>query len=201
MTTLRAEMTKEDSTFSPLSDEDVVSSGYEFPEEDVRRQYSSMVQDRLNAYCNIEENVKIHNLDLSFFATMKRHNERYFLTKKNTLYAYNEFEYFLLLQKDSASLEEIKRIVEQFEALADDHVKPDDQHKSSDYCLIIQVPRIDSDVERYIKRYKRRKALKWSLQGYLSTRLILVEGNGERAVFSRELSPKTYRFVLMNPGN
>ena len=84
MTTLRAEMTKEDSTFSPLSD-DVVSSGYEFPEEDAQQQYSSMVQNRINAYCDIEENVKINNLDLSFFATMMRHNERYFLTKKNIL--------------------------------------------------------------------------------------------------------------------
>lgn len=158
--------------------------------------YADFIADKLEAYCDVERDITWGGLDFDVVGTMLRRNEKFVLKKRNVLYAYNEFEYFFLYQKERMHLEELERLVKTFRELAREHVSPDEEHKTSDYCLIVSVARADEEMKRYVKKYKDRISLQWGMKGFLSTRVLLVEGYGSDAAFSKELRGKTYHFVL-----
>lgn len=160
------------------------------------RKYAKKLIDRVDAYFDVEEDVTWKGLAFDFVGTMLRRNEKFVLQKKNVLYAYNEFEYFFLYQKERMNLDELEQLVKQFSDLAKEHVDPDEEHKTSDYCLIVHTKQADEEMRRYVKKYKDRTALQWGVKGFLSTRVILVEDFGKTASFSKELRGKSYRFVL-----
>ena len=114
-------------------------------------------------------------------------NSKFFLNKDKIIYAYENNEYIFAKKVNKLSKEYlIKNILPFAEYAMDNIVKTSENHMSSVITLFLSSNSIDPDLEKYIRKYKKRKSYKFGLRGYASTRLILFNNFKKELIYNSE---------------
>jgi len=114
-------------------------------------------------------------------------NSKFFLSKDKIIYAYENNEYIFAKEVNDVSKEYLTKNILPFADYAVNNiVKTNENHMSSVITLFLSSDSIDPDLEKYIRKYKKRKSYKLGLKGYASTRLILFNNLTKELIYNSE---------------
>ena len=113
-------------------------------------------------------NIKTENVTKPFAAeaAFHTHDEQYFLVKTATLAEADAHEYVFFATADELGLSEIKALDETAWTEGLSRVAPHFNHRSTDIVLIVLSEHITEDAALYIKKVKRYKSYRYTLQGW-----------------------------------
>ena len=108
-------------------------------------------------------------------AVFHTHDEQYFLVKAARLAEADAHEYVFFVTADEINLTEVQSLDETAWMEGLSRVVPHVNHRSSDITLIILAEHISADAAEYIKRVKRYKSYRHTLQGWSNYSLVAME--------------------------
>lgn len=108
-------------------------------------------------------------------AVFHSHNEQFFLVKAATLSEAESHEYVFFATTDELDLDEAKYFDEAAWAEGMSRVVPHSNHRSTDIVLIILAGHIDNEAAEYIKKLKRYKSYRFTLQGWSHYSVVAME--------------------------
>ena len=102
-------------------------------------------------------------------AVFHSHDEQYFLVKAAKLAEAESNEYIFFAVAEELSLADVRALDEQA------WVKPHSSHRNSDVALILLAERIGEDAKEYIRKCRRYRSYRFTLQGWSHYQLIALE--------------------------
>ena len=108
-------------------------------------------------------------------AIFHTHDEQYFLVKAARLAEADSHEYVFFATADEISLTEAQGLAEAAWSEGLSRVVPHANHRSSDITLIILAEHISADAAEYIKKIKRYKSYRHTLQGWSNYSVVAME--------------------------
>lgn len=135
-------------------------------------------------------NIRRLEPDDEFFATMVYHarDEKYILTQGAKIWAAESHEYAYMISVDHLDLATAKEKIAAAMEYGMQCVKPHSEHMKSTVTALFICQTCDKDAAKYIARFTKSKAYKFSLHGWMYGRAICLEcgnatvhaGNGGR---------------------
>lgn len=114
-------------------------------------------------------------------------NTKFFLSKEKVIYSYDNREYLFAKDIKYLSKDEVNNLIIPFTEYAlKNIVKTNENHMSSIVTLFISTNSIDPDIKNTIQKYKKRRSYKLGLQGYASTRVILMDKSNKELIYNSE---------------
>ena len=122
-------------------------------------------------------NIKTEDVTKPFAAeaAFHTHDEQYFLVKAATLAEADAHEYVFFVTADEIGLPEIKALDETTWAEGLSRVVPHFNHRSTDIVLVLLSEHITEDAALYIKKVKRYKSYRYTLQGWSNYSVVAME--------------------------
>ena len=122
-------------------------------------------------------NIRRLEPDDEFFATMVYHarDEKYVLTQSAKLWAAESHEYAYLVSVDHLDLATAKEKIAAAMEYGMQCVKPHPEHLKSTVTALFICQSCDKDAAKYIARFTKSKAYKFSLHGWMYGRAICLE--------------------------
>ena len=108
-------------------------------------------------------------------AAFHTHDEQYFLVKAATLAEADAHEYVFFVTADEIGLDEIKALDETAWEEGLSRVVPHSNHRSTDIVLVLLSEHITEDAALYIKKIKRYKSYRYTLQGWSNYSVVAIE--------------------------
>ncbi|SET11925.1 hypothetical protein SAMN05660297_01472 [Natronincola peptidivorans] len=138
--------------------------------------YLEGIEQKLSRYFDIEKAYKYKNIDFEMFAKSFVRNERYFASKKFTIYAYESNENIFIKcisRLDEATLLQIK---DHLKSATEDYVKPHSEHMSTIITGIVVVENgIEEHLKKMIQKYNYLRSFAFGFKGWVYIRLIVVD--------------------------
>ncbi|MGL4914381.1 MAG: hypothetical protein ACRC3Y_18325 [Romboutsia sp.] len=132
------------------------------------------LKDCLNNSFNIYDNYCIENYKFDFMGEFLLTNSKFFLSRDKVIYAYENNEYIFAKEINSLSKEYLEKNILPFADYAlSNIVKTNESHMSSVLTLFLSSNSLNPDLEKYVRKFKKRKSYRFGLRGYACTRLIL----------------------------
>lgn len=156
--------------------------------------YQQRLRARLQSNFDFQEACDIGGVLVDLAAAFKRTTERYVLLKKNIQYRYDTYEYFYLIHRPEATLDEVRGIVNQLTEHLVRTTPHDDEHMSSDHTIIFHVRAIDPALADYVRKFIFRRLFKLGFKGWIHIGLVLVDTTGQ-IIYSKHRKQKPYRFL------
>lgn len=160
-------------------------------------EYLPILTQRLSGYFDFSYDQVIGNVAIDMVANSHRKNERYLLTKKNTIYRYDNFEYFFFVDYTNRADSETIALANALSQAALQMVNPDESHMSTDFTIIVYVDAISASIYDFVNRFKCRKLLSWGLRGRIHIGLVVIDCE-QSIVYSKDRRRKDYRFLDPN---
>ena len=122
-------------------------------------------------------NVKTEDVTKPFAAeaVFHSHDEQYFLVKAARLAEADAHEYVFFVTADEIGLSEIKTLDETSWTEGLSRVVPHSNHRSTDIVLVLLSEHITEDAALYIKKVKRYKSYRYTLQGWSNYSVVAME--------------------------
>ena len=122
-------------------------------------------------------NIKTEDLTKPFAAeaAFHTHDEQYFLVKAARLAEADAHEYVFFVTADEIGLSEAKAFDETAWAEGLSRVVPHSNHRSTDIVLVLLSEHITEDAALYIKKVKRYKSYRYTLQGWSNYSVVAME--------------------------
>lgn len=136
---------------------------------------------------NIYDNYNIGNYHFDFMGELNLTNTKFFLSKDKVIYSYDNNEYLFAKEINNLSKEYLDNTIFPFTDYAlKNIVKTNESHMSSIVTLFINSNSIDPDIKNNIRKFKKRKSYKFGLQGYASTRIIVIDKSNNKLIYNSE---------------
>lgn len=139
------------------------------------KEYLDNIEKKLIRYFDIERDYSFNGYQLDLYAKFHFRNERYVLSKKFVVYAYENNEYIFIKHFDKIDEIKLKEFTNFLISSIDAVVKPDEEHMSS---IITGVLVLDDmpceEIIETIKKFKYHKEFTFGFRGWVDIRLILV---------------------------
>lgn len=135
-----------------------------------RTEWLERLLDSYSAYYDVQRSEP----DGEFFATMAYHarDEKYVLTQSAKLWAAESHEYVYLISCDHLTLEVAKARVQRAMEEGMKQIHPHPEHMQSRITALFVCESAEPDALRYIRRFSRSKAFKFSLHGWMQGRAV-----------------------------
>lgn len=108
-------------------------------------------------------------------AVFHTHDEQFFLTKSATLSEADAHEYVFFATADNIGAAQVQKLDHKAWDEGLSRVVPHSNHRSTDIVLIILAEHITQDAAGYIKKAKRYKSYRFTLQGWSHYSLVALE--------------------------
>lgn len=142
---------------------------------------------QMNNHFNIYDNYKLNNFTFDFMGEFLMTNSKYFLSKKNVVWGYENKEYVFVKELDSISENYIEEnILPLNEFAMTNIVNPTENHMSTNITFVLSSPHIDTKLTKKINSYKKRKSYRFGLRGYSNLRLILFDSNNNDFYYNKD---------------
>lgn len=147
----------------------------------VQMNYTEWADTLLDSY-KAFYNVRKLEPDDEFYATMVYHNrqEKYVLTQSAKLWAAESHEYAYMICVDHLTLAYAKEMIDKAMEYGMQCVKPHPEHMQSHVTALFVCQSCDADAAKYIARFRKSKAYKFSLYGWMYGRAICLECGAAR---------------------
>lgn len=114
-------------------------------------------------------------------------NSKFFLSKDKVIYSYDNNEYLFAKELKHLSKDDVNNLIVPFTEYAlKNIVTTNENHMSSIVTLFLSSNSIDPDIKNTIQKYKKRRSYKLGLQGYASTRVILMDKTNNELIYNSE---------------
>lgn len=122
-------------------------------------------------------NIKTEDVTKPFAAeaAFHTHDEQYFLVKAATLAEADAHEYVFFVTADKIGLSEAKTLDETAWEEGLSRVVPHFNHRSTDIVLVLLSEHITEEAALYIKKVKRYKSYRYTLQGWSNYSVVAIE--------------------------
>ena len=122
-------------------------------------------------------NIKTEDVAKPFAAEaiFHTHDEQYFLVKAARLAEADAHEYVFFATAEDIGLPEVQSLDEAAWSEGLSRVVPHANHRSSDIVLIVLAEHISEDAASYIRKVKRYKSYRHTLQGWSNYSLVALE--------------------------
>lgn len=122
-------------------------------------------------------NIKTEDVPAPFAAeaAFHTHDEQYFLVRSATLAEADAHEYVFFAAAQNLSLADAQRLVEDAWREGLSRVVPHANHRSTDVVLIMLAEQIAAGVSDYVKKVKRYKSYRHTLQGWSHFSVVAME--------------------------
>ncbi len=108
-------------------------------------------------------------------AAFHTHDEQFFLVKAATLAEADSHEYVFFATSDRIGPDDVRRLDEAAWEEGMARVVPHANHRNTDIVLVVLAEQIDDDAAAYIKRCKRYRSYRHTLQGWSHYSLVAIE--------------------------
>lgn len=140
------------------------------------KEYKENIKGRLSRYFNLEEKYTYSNKVFDLFAVSNVRNEKYMASKKLTIYAFENDQYFFMKYYKELKKDEFEEIVELLKNSIMDYVDPHHEHMSSTITGVLVVDELkEEDLIKSIQRFNYQKSFAFGLKGWADVGLVLVE--------------------------
>jgi len=146
-----------------------------------RAQFIEVLKDSYSAYYNIIDEVEECGLPLAFEAVYHSRDERYWLSKKITVWANETNEYAYIFEAESFDAELADKCVEY--AIADmlPKVKPHKEHQFTNVKVLLVCDGADKELCTYMKKKAFTKSYNHSLHGFTTLHAAVVDVTAQKA--------------------
>ncbi|CDF57682.1 hypothetical protein [Thermobrachium celere] len=151
-----------------------------------KNEYIKMLAQKFEKYFDIEFDKNILNLKLDLFAKHYSLNGRTFLTKKDVIDEFENYEYVFLKHYNYIDVHAINEFIDFLKKVSEEVVNPTKNHMSTYINGVVLFDSIDEGVKDVIKRFKNSKTFLFGLRGWFDTRLLAVDLNGQDIICNRE---------------
>ncbi|AEH51586.1 hypothetical protein [Pseudothermotoga thermarum] len=141
--------------------------------------------DSLSNNFEVYLDVKVNDFYCDLFGKFQDTKVRTFITSKDVIDQYTNYEYFVVKRFQEQSLSHLIEYVNQVVSLHENYTKPDEYHMSTVTNCVLLIPLVDDSVEKFIKRFKYKKVYKFYLHGWSEIRLCAVDQSTGRIFKSR----------------
>ncbi|PAB57550.1 hypothetical protein [Anaeromicrobium sediminis] len=152
------------------------------------KNYISSIENRLNAYFDINRNYFYDEKHMNIMATHNCKNSRYFMSKRVNIYSFENNEVIFLKDYEHINLDILNSFIKTLESSVDDFVTPSDEHMSTDITgvLVVGKGEIDEDLIKRVKKYKFYKSFMFGFKGWVNIKLILVNVNDKKIITNKK---------------
>ncbi|WDC83716.1 hypothetical protein PL321_14265 [Caloramator sp. mosi_1] len=149
-------------------------------------QYISLLAKKFERHFEIEYNKEILGLELDMFAKHYSLNGRTFLTKKDIIDSFENYEYVFV--KYYSCLDEYiaENFINFLKETSKEFVKPTKNHMSTYLNGIILFDEVKSNSIDKLIKFKHSKTFLFGIRGWFDTRLLAVNLNGQDIICNRE---------------
>lgn len=146
-----------------------------------RAHFIEVLEDSYSAYYNIAEKNEESGLPLAFRAEYFSRDERFWLSKKITVWANETNEHAYVFSAESFDSDFADKCIEY--AIADmlPKVKPHKEHQYTNVKVILVADSLPEETKRYIKKKAFTKSYKHSLHGFTTLHAVAVDLSEEEA--------------------
>lgn len=160
------------------------------------KDYLDQIERKLIRYFDIERDYNLNGYPLDLYARFHFRNERYVLSKKFVVYAFENNEYIFIKYFDKVDEVSLKQFVTFLINSINDVVIVDENHMSSIITgVILTEDEPSEEIIKAIEKFKYHKGFAFGFRGWVDIRLILVtmgiqnivtnkKGKEVRAVYS-----------------
>jgi len=148
--------------------------------------YLDGVARRLAANYDLERDRTAAGERFDLYGRLQIQNRKQFVIPQLTYGHHEAVQHLLVARRDGATVADCERLVELGESLAESWIEPDERHFSTEFVLVLVVPRVDEAVRSFVADFERRTLLKYGYHGHYELRLAVVAPEREEAVASPE---------------
>ncbi|WFD10151.1 hypothetical protein [Tepidibacter hydrothermalis] len=134
---------------------------------------------------NINEDYKLRKFDFDFMAEFILKNEKYFLSKKNVVWGYENREYVLVKKIETMTQDDVYEIQTIAENAMDEFVNLTENHMSTHITVFIQSSNIDDNIKNNIKNISIKKSYMWGIKGWSDVRVIVFDCINKNFTFNK----------------
>lgn len=152
--------------------------------------YLEVIEARLEPYFDLSGGEIVAGRSMDLVAKFKMRNEKYFFTKKITLYAYENHETILLQRFDSITPAGAQDFCAYLKEAVGELIIPSDEHMSSALTgVLVAGGGVDAEVRRIVEGFRYSRSFKFFLQGWCEIRLLAVDLPAARVYSNRAGRP------------
>jgi hypothetical protein len=149
--------------------------------------YKEKIKERYSRIFDIEENYEYGGTNFDIFASLNMRNEKYFASKKITIYAFENDEYCFLKHFKSIDKKALNNFINILKRSIKDHVDPHHEHMSTTISGIIVVDKLeDLELIKTIEKFKYQKGFAFGFKGWADLKLILVDLHDNKVIASKK---------------
>ncbi len=160
-------------------------------------EYIGLLKYEFTDFFDIFENYKIDNYNIPILARSIIRNERYALSKKFVLDAYENYEYcFINYNEANVTTDQLSSFIELLKSSVKTIVKPNEEHMSTTINgIYITDTGFNQEVIEKVRKFKFRKNFTFGLKGWCDIALVLVDLN-EYKVYTNKQGRSSKDFYL-----
>jgi len=160
--------------------------------------YLQVTEKKLSKYFNIKRTYNYKDFNIDLFAESFIRNEKYFATKKATVYAFENNEYNFIKSYGKLEEDHLNTFIAVLKNATDDFVSPHREHMSTVINGIIVVENgFTENLKRSIEKFKFHRNFAFGFKGWAYIRLIVVDlSKGE--VITNQRGKEVKKFYKIN---
>ncbi|CAH2211770.1 conserved protein of unknown function [Tepidibacter aestuarii] len=134
---------------------------------------------------NINEEYKLGKFDFDFMGEFILKNEKYFFSKKNVVWGYENREYVLVKKIETINKDDVYDIQTIAENAMDKFVNLTENHMSTHITIFIESSYIDENIKNYIENISIKKSYMWGIKGWSDIRVIVFDYINRDFIFNK----------------
>jgi len=140
--------------------------------------YLETTEQKLSKYFDIKKPYRYKDLNMDLFAESFIRNEKYFVTKKAIVYAFENNEYNFIKSYKNLDENQLNSFLDILKNATEDFVHPNNQHMSTVINGIIIVnDGFREDLKKIIEKFKFNRSFAFGFKGWSYIRLVVVDLN------------------------
>jgi len=138
--------------------------------------YLQDTERKLSKYFDIKKSYQYKDLNMDLFAESFIRSERYFATKKATVYAFENNEYNFIKSYKKLEKNQLNSFLEVLKSATEDFVVPHNEHMSTVINgILILENGLEENLSKSIERFKFTRNFAFGFKGWAYIRLVVVD--------------------------
>jgi hypothetical protein len=137
-------------------------------------EYVDRVSGRLMHSYDLERDRRVRDHTFDLYGRLDVESRKQFLHPAITYGHHETTEHVFVQRSDSVSVEDLERLADFGDVLADEWIDPDEQHYATRFVFAVVVDSISESVREFISGFESRTLLKHGYYGHYTVRLLAV---------------------------
>lgn len=146
--------------------------------------YLNRVALRLSRYYDLERDYAVDGERFVMYGRLQVRHERHVMHPSVTFAKHEAHEHVFVTRIPTPTVADLKRFEALGERLADEWVKPDENHYSTDFTFVVIASSLPGAVVDFVDGYRNRNLLRFGFHGHTEVNLVAVQPEQESSVAS-----------------